>query len=198
MSAGRAVSSPPLATAMGRCCIRRLTMGAHIERPFVRAAVAAVAVVATGALLMVMVCATRASAQRQVAPVGAGRAAAQIGAGALGMPIGFLGGGLATRWAAAHLGASADRASSAAVVGAYVGAAAVTAVGPTLVGGGSRAHGSYFAALAGAAVGGAGSVLLVRLNRANDMGSVLRVISFVGVLMLPSVGATVGYNLSRH
>lgn len=192
MSAGRDISCPPRAAAMGggRRWTRRLTAGAHIERALVGAVAVAAALLA--------LCASQVSAQRQVAPVGAGRAAAQIGAGVLGMPIGFLGGGLATRWAATRLGASADRASAAAVVGAYAGAAAATAAGPTLVGGGSRGHGSYFAALAGAAVGGAGSVLLVRLNRANDTGSVLRVISFVGVLVLPSVGATVGYNLSRH
>lgn len=114
------------------------------------------------------------------------------------MPIGFIGGGLATRWTANRLGASEDAASTVALIGAYSGAALATAAGPTLVGAGPHAHGSYFAALGGAVVGGAGSVLLVRLNRAGDAGSVIRIISFIGVAMLPSVGASVGYNLSRR
>jgi hypothetical protein len=46
-------------------------------------------------------------------------------------------------------------------------------------------------------VGGTGSVALVRLNRAVDAGGVARVLSLIGVVILPSVGATVGYNLTR-
>ena len=120
-----------------------------------------------------------------------------MGVGVLAMPIGFVGGGLATRWVATRLGASDDHASSIASVGAYVSAAALTAAGPTLVGGGPHARGNYFAALGGTVVGGAGSFLLVRLNRAVDAGGVVRVLSLVGVVLLPSAGATVGYNLSR-
>jgi hypothetical protein len=138
------------------------------------------------------------AAQRQVPPVGVGRAVAQVGAGVIAMPIGFVGGGLATRWAATRLGASEDRASSIASIGAYASAAALTAAGPTLVGGGPHGRGNYFAALGGTVVGGVGSVLLVHLNQAVDAGSVLRIVSLVGVVALPSVGATVGYNLSRR
>jgi hypothetical protein len=138
-----------------------------------------------------------ASAQRRVPTVGVGRAAAQIGAGVLAMPVGFLGGGLATRWVANRLGATPDRASSVALVGAYASAAFATAAGPTLVGGGPHASGSYFGALGGAVVGGAGSVGLARLNRLGDAGGVARVLSLVGVVILPSVGATLGYNLTR-
>jgi hypothetical protein len=140
----------------------------------------------------------RSAAQHQVPSVGVGRAVAQVGAGMVAMPIGFVGGGLATRWAAARLGASDDRASSLGLAGAYVSAACLTAAGPTLVGGGPHGRGNYFAALGGTVVGGAGSVLLVRLNRAGDAGSVVRILSLIAVVALPSVGATVGYNLSRR
>jgi hypothetical protein len=139
----------------------------------------------------------RIRAQQRVPEVGIGRAAAQIGAGVLAMPIGFVGGGLATRWVANRFGATSEGASSIALAGAYAGAGFATAAGPTLVGGGPHASGSYFGALGGAVVGGVGSVALVRLNRAGDAGGVLRVLSLIGVVILPSVGATLGYNLTR-
>jgi hypothetical protein len=140
----------------------------------------------------------RAQGQRSPPPVGLGRAVAQTGAALLAMPLGFVGGGLASRWAATRIGASDDRASDVGLVGAYAGGALATAAGPTLVGGGPHARGTYLAALGGTVVGGAGSLLLVHLNRAGDAGAVLRVVSAVGVVMLPSIGATVGYNLSRR
>jgi hypothetical protein len=153
-----------------------------------------------GALIigaLVLLTPRRACAQQRVPAVGIGRAAAQIGAGVLAMPVGFIGGGLATRWVATRFGATSDGASSIGLAGAYAAAGFATAAGPTLVGGGPHASGSYFGALGGAVVGGAGSVALVRLNRAGDAGSVLRMLSLVGVVVLPSVGATLGYNLTR-
>ncbi len=130
-------------------------------------------------------------------PVTAGRAIAQGAVGLGLMPVGFFGGGLATRWVANRFGAKGDPASTIALVGAYTIAGLATAAGPTIVGGGPHASGSYGAALAGAAVGGAGSILLVRLNKTVNTGPVLRIISAIGVVLLPSVGATVGYDWSR-
>jgi len=137
-------------------------------------------------------------AQRRPPPVGAGRAAAQVGAGVLGTPIGFFGGGLATRWAAARFGAGEDRASTVGLVGAYSGAALVAAAGPTLVGAGPHATSTYWDALAGAVVGEAGSVVLARLNRAVDLGAVPRIVSAIAVFALPGVGAALGYDLGRR
>ncbi len=140
---------------------------------------------------------SRATAQQVPAP-SAGRVAAQASVGVVAMPIGFIGGGLATRWVADRFGASPDGASSAGLAGAYVSAAFSTAAGPALVGAGPHASGSYFGALGGAVVGGAGSFALVRLNRLGDAGGVLRVLSFVAVVILPSAGATLGYDLTRR
>jgi hypothetical protein len=140
----------------------------------------------------------RSATAQQVPAPSAGRVAAQVGVGLVAMPIGFIGGGLATRWVANRFGASPDAASSAGLAGAYVSAAFATAAGPTLVGAGPHASGSYFGALGGAVAGGAGSFALVRLNRLGDAGGVLRVLSFVGVVILPSAGATLGYDLTRR
>ena len=137
-------------------------------------------------------------AQQQPPPIGFGHAVGQTAVGVLGTPIGFVAGGLTTRWVAEHwLGVSDDGASTPAMVGGYVGAAALTATGPVIVGPGPHARGSYWASLGGAAVGGVGSFLLVRLNRAVDLGTVPRFIGAVAVFTLPAIGATVGYNLSR-
>jgi hypothetical protein len=130
-------------------------------------------------------------------PITAGRAVAQTAAGAALMPVGFLGGGLATRWVARHLGATDDVASTIALIGAYTTAGLTTAAGPTLVGGGPHASGSHGAAVLGTAAGGIGSILLVRLNKAVNTGPVLRIVSGIGVVLLPSIGATIGYNMSR-
>lgn len=136
-------------------------------------------------------------AQQHPPPVGLGRAVGQTGAGVLGMAAGFVGGGLATRWAAERLGASDDRASSIALGAAYVGGALGAAAGPTIVGPGSHPAGQYWGAVAGSVAGGIGSFLIARLNRAVNLGSLPRVVSAVAVVALPAVGATVGYNLSR-
>jgi hypothetical protein len=137
-------------------------------------------------------------AQQQPPPIGFGHAVGQTAVGVLGTPIGFVAGGLATRWVATHwLRVSDDGASTPAMIGAYVGAATLTATGPVIVGPGPHARASYWASLGGAAAGGVGSFLLVRLNRAVDLGTVPRFIGAIAVFSLPAIGATVGYNLSR-
>ena len=145
-----------------------------------------------------LVAVTPADAQQEPPPVEASHAAAQVGAGILGTTAGFVGGGLATRWVATRLGASDNSASSIALAGAYSTGALLTAAGPTLVGPGPHAQGSYWAALGGAAVGGLGSVLLIKLNHAVDLGHFPRIIGAIAVVALPSIGATIGYNLSRR
>lgn len=136
--------------------------------------------------------------------LGPWRVAAQVGSGVVLTPVGFVGGGLATRWAARRLGANETRASDAAYVGAWTAAALTTAAGPSLVGARGPGSGSYSAALAGTLVGGAASFALVRINkRLANRGDESRpcrlvcAVSGVAVFLLPSVGATVGYGLSR-
>ena len=138
-----------------------------------------------------------AAAQNGPPTLSAGHVAAQFGVGLVGMPLGFLAGGLGTRWAARQLGAGEARASSVAMAGAYTGAALVTATGPVIVGPGEGAHGSYWASLGGAVAGGVGSFLLIRLNRAVDLGTIPRILSTVLVFALPSAGATALYNATR-
>jgi len=155
--------------------------------------------VALAACVFALGVAGRAEAQRHPPPVGVGRAIGQGAAGFLGTPIGFVGGGLATRWVSTHwFGASEDRASAIAMWGAYAGGALVTAAGPTLVGPGPHATGTYWGALAGSTAGGLGSFLLIRLNRAVDLGSVARLVGTVAVFTLPAVGATIGYDATRR
>lgn len=128
---------------------------------------------------------------------------------ALGVPagaVGYVAGGLATRWVARRFGATDGEASQLANAGAYAGVAAFTAVPPTLLGARGPGSGRYVAALGGAVAGGLGSVLVVRLGRARygDRGGRERPCTLgcktLGVLAfaLPSVGATAGYNLSRR
>ena len=143
-----------------------------------------------------------AAAQREAPPLSGWRVAGQVGTGLLGMPVGFIGGGLLARWSARRLGASEDRAADVAWAGAYVGAALATAVGPSMVGSRGRATGAYGAAVAGAVAGGLGSYLLVLLNRRDEADErpcgVLCTAGGVAVFVLPSVGATVAFNLSRR
>ena len=132
------------------------------------------------------------------------RVAAQVGSGVVLTPVGFVGGGLATRWVARRLGANETGASRAAYAGAWTTAALTTAAGPSLVGARGPGSGSYAAALAGTLAGGAASFALVRINKrlANRGGEsrpcrLVCALSGVAVFLLPSVGATVGYDLSR-
>jgi hypothetical protein len=156
----------------------------------------------TAALLAALGAASPARAQSGTPPLNGGRVAAQVALGALGTPVGFLGGGVLTKWLVRHLGARDETASSAAYVGAWTGAALATAAGPTLIGSHGRVTGSYLAALGGAVAGGAGSYLLVRVNdRGPDDDRPCRLrcaAAAAGVFLLPSIGATVGFNLSRR
>ena len=138
-----------------------------------------------------------------VPSLGAGRVVGQIASGVALGPVGYVGGGLATRFLVRRFGGSQGTASNAADKGAYVGIAAATAVGPALIGARGPGHGNYFAALGGATVGMFGTALVARLNRTRDDQPLppCRVkcrVSAAAAFLLPSVGATLGYNLSRR
>jgi hypothetical protein len=145
-----------------------------------------------------------AGAQRGQPAVTGIRVTAEVASGLVAMPIGFFGGGLATRWLAHRAGVTDDeKAGTIATIGAYTVAALATAAPPTLIGNaGPHATGSYAAALGGSVVGGLGSWALVRLNqpagRRDQPCRVLCVASTVAIFLLPSAGATLGYNLSRR
>jgi hypothetical protein len=161
---------------------------------------------AAAALAAVLFAAPNASAQGDPPALGAGRVGAQVALGVPAGAVGYVAGGLATRWVARRLGASDGRASQLAERGAYAGVAALTAVPPTLLGARGPGSGRYVAALGGAVAGGLGSVLVVRLGRARygDRDGQERPctvgckLAAVAAFTLPSVGATVGYNLSRR
>jgi hypothetical protein len=155
------------------------------------------------AALLLVTASMDALAQHGQPAVTGGRIAAEVVSGVAAMPVGFIGAGLASRWVARRFGAGDDAASTAGLIGAYTVAAFATAVPPTLIGqAGRHATGSYLAALAGTAVGGLGSFALIRLNRhTGDTTPPCRfvcVVSFAGVILLPSAGATTGFNLSRR
>ncbi|HWJ21772.1 MAG TPA: hypothetical protein VNS52_05405 [Gemmatimonadaceae bacterium] len=153
------------------------------------------------ALLAPAVTATPARAQ-EPSRIGAGTAVAQVALGTLGTGVGFVGGGLLTRSAARRFGASPDRASDAAYVGAWTGAALLTPVGPAIVGSRGAAHGSYPQALVGTLAGGAASYLLITAGRHGAFGcrwcGPVRGLVAVSAFVLPSVGATVAFDRSRR
>jgi ABC-type Mn2+/Zn2+ transport system permease subunit len=154
-------------------------------------------------LLGITVLATaRAGAQAPTRALGAARVGAQVVAGTGALPIGYVAGGLGTRWVARRLGASDDAASQAGYLGAYAGSVLATAGGVSLVGARGPGRGSFPAAVGGTLVGGAGSVLLVRLFRRDDAPSRACRIGCVAasalILALPSIGATVAYDVARH
>ena len=137
-----------------------------------------------------------------VGSLGAGRVAAQIATGVPLGPLGYVGGGLATRFVLRRFGASQGTASTAAERAAYVGTALATAAGPALIGARGPGHGSYFGAVGGATVGMFGTALVARLNRtpADRPDPPCRLVcrlSAVAAFTLPSIGATLGYNLTR-
>lgn len=127
--------------------------------------------------------------------------AGQLVLGTLATPVGFVGGGLATRWAASRLGASEDAARKAAYVGAYTGAALTTAATVEYLGRTGRVSGSFPVTLGGAVAGELASWGIVELGRelfsdspeCNVFCSLLGASAFV----MPSVGATLGHALSR-
>ena len=135
--------------------------------------------------------------------LGAGRVAGQVATGLVLGPVGYVGGGLATRFVVRRLGGTEGTASAAAQKGTYAGVALATAAGPALIGARGPGHGNYFAALGGATVGMFGTALVARLNRTPDDQPLppcrLKCrVSAAAAFLLPSVGATVGYNLSRR
>jgi uncharacterized membrane protein len=156
------------------------------------------------ALLVSLAAPVAARAQRGQPAVTGFRVTAEAASGVVAMPIGFFGGGLATRWLAHRVGVTDDeKAGTIATIGAYSIAALATAVPPTLIGNAApHTTGSYVAALGGSVVGGLGSWALVRLNqpagRRDQPCRVLCVASTVAIFLLPSAGATLGYNLSRR
>lgn len=163
----------------------------------------------TGPVLLVSAIAGAVSARVATAQttdlpaVSAGRVAAQVGSGVLLGPIGYVGGGLATRFVVRRFGGSQGTASTAAERGAYVGIAAATAVGPSLIGARAAGHGLYVAALGGATVGMLGSALVARLNRTpgdrpDPPCRLACRLSAVAAFTLPSIGATLGYNVTRR
>jgi hypothetical protein len=144
------------------------------------------------------------AAQRAQPAVTGIRVTAEVASGLAAMPIGFFGGGLATRWVARRFGVTDDEeAGTIGTIGAYTFAAVATAVPPTLIGNAApHTTGSYAAALGGAAIGGLGSWGLVRLNqpagRRDAPCHFTCIASTVAIFLLPSAGATLGYNLSRR
>ena len=135
--------------------------------------------------------------------LGAARVGAQVVAGTAALPVGYVGGGLATRWVARKLGASDDAASSAADKGAIVGAALAAGGAVSLVGARGPGVGSFPAAVGGAALGGVASALVVRVaRRPNEAPArpckIGCVLASALIVALPSVGATVAYDASRR
>ncbi len=164
-----------------------------------RAALAAVAVVTLAAV-------RPAGAQDRPPALGAGRVGAQVALGVPAGAVGYVAGGLATRFVARRLGASEGEASQLAEKGTYVGIALFTAVPPALVGARGPGRGRYVAAVGGAAAGELASALVARVGRRwyGDRDGRERPCTLgcrtLGALafVLPSVGATAGYNLSRR
>ena len=136
------------------------------------------------------------------APVSGGTAAGQVAFGTLGTAAGFVGGGLATRWVARRAGATPDRASRAAYVGAWTTAALATPVAPVLLGSRDGVRGSYPAAVGGTLAGGAASLLIVTAGRHGAFDcracAPVRLLAAVSAFVLPSLGATIAFNASRE
>jgi hypothetical protein len=172
----------------------------RVARGFAAAVAAAIA--ATGGLT------SAASGQRASASTPATEAprqsgatiAGQVGAGIAGTALGFIGAGLLARSAASALGHDEEGAGRIGLIGAYAGAAALTAVGPALVGSRGDARGSYPAALGGAVLGGGVSYALVRLGRAGAFGErgPRAVLAGLVIVAAPSIGATVAFNATRE
>lgn len=144
-----------------------------------------------------------AAAQDDPRPLAGTRVAAQVGAGVLVTPVAFVAAGKLTEMVAERMGAGDPRASRVALVGAWTGAALATAAAPAAIGARGPGTGSYAAALGGTLAGGAGSWAIVRfMNRGSEEARgpcrVGCALAALAVFTLPSVGATVGFNLSRR
>jgi hypothetical protein len=112
-------------------------------------------------------------------------------------PVGFFASGWATKRLALRAEWPDERARRAAYVVAWTGAAVAAAAGPALVGNDGR----FPAALGGAGVGLGMAVLTARLGNwrydgAASCGPLCWTLGMATVA-LPSVGATVGYQMSR-
>ena len=144
------------------------------------------------------------SARAQGTPaIGAGRVAAQVVAGTVALPVGYVAGGLGTRWVARRLGASDDAVSRSADRGALVGAVLATGGAVSLVGARGPGAGSFPAAVGGAALGGVASALVARAARRGDEGPAKPchigcVLASAAIVALPSVGATLAYDATRR
>jgi hypothetical protein len=128
-----------------------------------------------------------------------GAVAGQVATGTLGTLVGFVGGGVTTRWIARRLGVSEDNAVRVASVGAFVGVSTVTPVGPALIGSRGDASGSYGSAIVGAAAGALVGLGVKELGKRGAFGGSGPVAWVAGLVIaaLPSVGATVAYNATR-
>lgn len=129
-----------------------------------------------------------------------GAVAGQIGAGVAGTALGFVGAGLLGRAAARAFGHDEESSGRIGLVSAYAGAAAVTAVGPTVIGSRGDVRGSFPAALGGAALGGGVSYALIRLGRAGAFGErgPRAILAGLIIVAAPSIGATVAFNATRE
>jgi hypothetical protein len=132
-----------------------------------------------------------------------GRVAAQVATGAVGTPVGFFAAGILTDWAFERLGRDDRTTSRLALAAGWTGAAFATAAGPALVGARGPGSGRYPAAVAGAVAGGLASWAVVRLvDRDGGApprgGRVGATVAGIATFLLPSVGATLGYDLSRR
>lgn len=142
-------------------------------------------------------------AQRDVRSLGPARVALQVGAGTLGTPIGFIAVGVLTDQLFESLGRDDPTTSKLSLGAAYLGGALGAAAGPALVGARGPGSGKYLAGVGGAAVGGLASWAIVRLvDRDGEEpprgGRITSTLAGIAVTVLPSVGATIGYNLSRR
>lgn len=139
-------------------------------------------------------------AAAQAPRLGAGRVAAQVATGTLGGAVGFVAGGLLTRSVVRHHGLDEESASHPAFLGALVGMTLLTPVGPAVVGN-HQGAGSYLAAQGGALAGGLASALLIAGGRSGILDcricGPLRIASGVAIALLPSIGATIGYDVTR-
>jgi hypothetical protein len=157
---------------------------------------------ALGALLLGVWPPTSGAAQAPDRSLSRERVAAQVAAGALGPPVGFLTAGILTDRVFERLGRDDPTTSRIALAAAWTGAALATGAGPALVGARGPGRGSYPAAVGGAALGGLASWAIVRLvdrdgehpPRGGRLGAAAAAIA---VFLLPGAGATAAYNASR-
>ncbi|HKS04865.1 MAG TPA: hypothetical protein VJR92_01010 [Gemmatimonadaceae bacterium] len=128
-----------------------------------------------------------------------GAVAGQISTGTLGTLVGFIGGGVTTRWVVRKLGVNEENAGRVAAVGAFVGVSAVTPIGPALIGSRGDAKGSYGSAVGGAAAGALVGLGVKELGKRGAFGGSGPVAWVAGIVIatLPSVGATIAYNGTR-